>query len=62
MRHSTEYCLDLPEDFPEQELTQYMAVARKTLLEPQKSEKWSEFAGASNLLAWRYRASFEDWQ
>ena len=62
MRHSTEYCIALPEDFPEQQLTQYMAVARKTLLEPQKSEEWGEFAGASNLLAWRYRASFEDWQ
>ncbi|WP_129587728.1 hypothetical protein [Herbaspirillum robiniae] len=62
MRHSTEYCIDLPDDFPEQQLVQYMAVARKTLLQPQVSQAWSEFAGASNLLAWRYRASFEDWQ
>ena len=62
MRHSTEYCIKLPEDFPEQELTQYMSVARRVLLEPQKSVQWSEFAGASNLLAWRYRAAFEDWQ
>lgn len=62
MRRSAEYCLDLPEDFPEPQLTQYMAVARRILLEPQKSPEWGEFAGASNLLAWRYRASFEDWQ
>lgn len=54
--------MDLPDDFPEVELTLYMAVARKVLLEPQKSAQWSEFAGASNLIAWRYRASYEDWQ
>ncbi|MDZ4129310.1 MAG: hypothetical protein U1E02_34825 [Hydrogenophaga sp.] len=62
MRRSSEYCLDLPEDFPEPQLIEYMAVARKILLEPQMSPQWGEFAGASNLLAWRYRASFEDWQ
>ena len=62
MRRSAEYCLDLPDDFPEVELTQYMAVARKVLLEPQKAAQWSEFGGASNLIAWRYRASYEDWQ
>jgi hypothetical protein len=54
--------MDLPDDFPESELTQYMAFARKVLLDPQKSAAWSEFGGASNLLAWRYRASYEDWQ
>jgi hypothetical protein len=62
MRRSAEYCIDLPEDFPEQELTRYMAFARKVLLEPQKSPAWSEFGGASNLIAWHYRASYEDWQ
>jgi len=62
MHRSAEYCIDLPDDFPESELTQYMAFARKALLEPEKSAAWSEFAGASNLIAWRYRASYEDWQ
>lgn len=62
MRRSTNYCLDLPDDFPEVELTGYMSVARKVLLEPQKSVQWKEFAGASNLIGWRYRASYEDWQ
>ena len=62
MHRSTEYCIDLPDDFPESELTQYMAFARKVLIEPQKSAAWAEFAGASNLIAWRYRASYEDWQ
>ena len=61
MRPSAEYCIELPDDFPEAELTHYMAIARKVLLEPQKSPQWSEFGGASNLIAWRYRASFEDW-
>lgn len=62
MRRSAEFCIDLPDDFPESELAQYMAFARKILLEPQKSDAWSEFGGASNLIAWRYRASYEDWQ
>lgn len=62
MRRSAEYCIDLPDDFPEVELTQYMAVARNVLLAPQKATQWSEFGGASNLIAWRYRSSYEDWQ
>lgn len=43
-------------------MTHYMAFARGVLLAPTKSAAWSEFGGASNLIAWRYRASFEDWQ
>jgi hypothetical protein len=62
MRRSAEFCIDLPEDFPEVELAQYMLFARATLLKPTMSPAWSEFAGASNLIAWRYRASYEDWQ
>lgn len=62
VRRSTEFCIDLPDDFPELELTQYMAFARRILLEPAKSAAWGEFGGASNLIAWRYRASYEDWQ
>lgn len=62
MRRSVEFCIDLPVDFPEAELTQYMAFARKVLLEPTKAPAWAEFGGASNLIAWRYRASYEDWQ
>jgi hypothetical protein len=54
--------MDLPDDFPESGLTQYMAFARHVLLEPHKSAAWAEFAGASNLIAWRYRASYEDLQ
>jgi hypothetical protein len=62
MRLSAEYCIKLPDDFPEAELTRYMAAARRVLLEPNKSSpQWREFGGASNLIAWRYRASYEDW-
>ena len=39
-----------------------MAAARRVLLDPAKGPEWSEFAGASNLIGWRYRASSEEWQ
>ena len=52
MHRSTEYCIDLPDDFPESELTQYMAFARKVLIEPQKSAAWAEFAGAWCARGW----------
>ena len=42
MRSSVEYCIDLPEDFPESELTKYMAFAREVLLEPSPSPAWNE--------------------
>jgi hypothetical protein len=62
MRRSAEYGIDLPEDFPDSELRQYMVFAREVLLKPKKSAAWAEFGGTSNLIAWRYRASYEDWQ
>ena len=61
MPYCAEYCLDMPEDFPIEELTEFMAIARKILLQPE-SPHWTELAGASNLIGWRFRASFEDWQ
>jgi len=39
-----------------------MAEARRVLLRPETSPAWKEFAGASNLIGWRFRASSEDWQ
>ena len=62
MPFSTEYCLDMPADFPDAEFTQFMAVARHVLLMPTQHPSWVEFAGASNLVGWRFRASTEDWQ
>ena len=61
MTYCAEYCIEMPDDFPVEELTQFMASARKVLLEPVKSPAWQEFAGASNLIGWRFRASSEDW-
>lgn len=38
-----------------------MEAARRVLLGCCKGDEWKEFAGASNLIGWRYRASVEDW-
>lgn len=62
MAYCAEYCLEMPEDFPIEELTQFMAIARRILLKLEKSSSWVEFGGAANLIGWRYRASFEYWQ
>lgn len=62
MPHCAEYCLDMPDDFPCAEFTEFMAIARRVLLNPTESPAWKEFAGASNLIGWRFRASYEDWQ
>lgn len=51
----------MPDDFPVEELTQFMAMARRVLLNPEKSLAWNEFAGASNLVGWRFRASSDEW-
>lgn len=61
MRYCAEYCIDLPDNFPINELTAFMAAARKVLLSPVKGPEWGEFAGASNLIGWRYRSSSENW-
>ncbi|NMG74103.1 hypothetical protein [Aromatoleum diolicum] len=61
MRYCAEYCVDVPDDFPIDELTAFMASARRTLLHPAMGREWNEFAAASNLIGWRYRASSEDW-
>lgn len=60
MRYCAEYCIEVPDDFPVEELTTFMAAARRVLLTPLGPE-WEEFAGASNLIGWRYRASSEEW-
>jgi hypothetical protein len=61
MIYCQEYCIDVPDHFPVSELTRYMASARGVLLKPTQSAVWAEFAGASNLIGWRFRASWEDW-
>ena len=50
--------LDLPDEFPTQEYAAFMEAARSVLLTV-KDEHWKEFGGASNLIGWRYRSSYE---
>jgi len=62
MRYYPEYCINVPDDFPVDELTSFRVAAHRVLLQPNKAEAaWREFAGASNLIVWRYRASSENW-
>lgn len=60
MVFSTEHQLELPDNFPADEMVAFMASARHVLLTPGKSEAWKEFGGASNLIGWRFRACHDD--
>ncbi len=51
----------MPDDFPIEELSRFIAAARRVLLQPDKSPAWQEFGGASNLIGWRFRAASEHW-
>lgn len=56
-------CLDMPEDFPAEEYIGFMAEARRVMIpDKQIVPAWKEFGGASNLIAWRYRASADAWR
>jgi hypothetical protein len=48
----------MPVSFPANEFTTLRARARAVLTNP-KGAEWSEFAGASNLMAWRFRSAAE---
>jgi hypothetical protein len=61
MSYCKEYCIDMPDDFPADELTEFLAVARQKLLLGGNSPEWKELGGASNLIGWRFRACSEDW-
>lgn len=60
MVFSTEHQLELPDDFPAQEMVAFMAAARSVTLLPEKSPAWTQLGGASNLIGWRYRSCHED--
>jgi hypothetical protein len=63
MTFCAEYCLEMPDDFPVVELTAFMVQARQILIPGgNTSAAWKEFGGASNLIGWRYRASFDAWR
>jgi hypothetical protein len=51
--------LEMPEAFPADTYGQFVDSGRALLLNP-KGDAWSEFAGASNLIGWRFRATHED--
>ena len=59
MAFNNELKLNLPNSFPAREFEGFMRAARAILL-PSKAEAWREFAGASNLIGWRFRSSYED--
>jgi hypothetical protein len=62
MTYCAEFCLEMPDSFPVTELTTFMAEARRVLIPGgSTSAAWKEFGGASNLIGWRYRASFDSW-
>ena len=62
MTFCAEYCLEMPDDFPVVELTEFMAEARRVLIPGgNTSLAWKEFGGASNLIGWRFRASSDAW-
>lgn len=61
MVYCAEYCLEMPDDFPADELIQFMTSARQVLINPDVSPAWKEFGGASNLIGWRFRATSEYW-
>lgn len=62
MTFCAEFCLEMPDDFPVNELTAFMAEARRVLIPGgNTSAAWKEFGGASNLIGWRYRASSDAW-
>ena len=63
MPYSEILCLDMPEDFPVEAYIGFMAEARRVMTpDKQQVPAWKEFAGASNLIAWRYKASADAWR
>lgn len=50
--------LEMPTTFPAAEYEGFMTAAKSVLL-PIKTDAWKEFAGASNLIGWRFRGAAE---
>lgn len=58
MTYNDVFKLDLPKTFPADDYELFMTAARDVLL-PDKGPPWQEFAGASNLIGWRFRSTRE---
>ncbi len=48
----------MPTEFPVKEYEGFMSAAKGVLLQV-KNNAWKEFGGASNLIAWRFRGTYE---
>lgn len=57
-----ENAIEMPDAFPCPAFTRYREAARRVLETPYSSDAQKEFGGASNLIAWRFRACDEDWR
>ncbi|MCE1181479.1 MAG: hypothetical protein LWW81_04125 [Rhodocyclales bacterium] len=62
MHRSAAFLIDVPDNFPEQALSAFLDYAREHLLNTSYAEPWNEFGGSSNLILWRFRTCFEDWE
>jgi hypothetical protein len=58
MKFNDQLQLDLPDAFPGDAFSDFMRDAR-SLFFHDNIDSWKEFLGASNLIGWRYRASYE---
>ena len=52
------FCIDLPNAFPAESYEKFW-LAAGSVMKPEKGPAWAEFARASNLIGWRFRASRE---
>jgi hypothetical protein len=53
-------CINMPQTFPTAQFTQFLDKGRQVLIGPNgPSPGWKEFALASNIIGWRYRAAYE---
>lgn len=53
--------LEMPDAFPAREFTDFLEAARNVLLSGGSDAAWREFAGATNLMGWRFRATADAW-
>lgn len=58
MVHCSEVAIEMPDSFPCDQFTRIRAAARELFTAP-RPPAWAEFAGASNLIAWRFRSFVE---
>ncbi|WP_271103856.1 hypothetical protein [Pseudomonas tohonis] len=60
MVFSSEHQLEIPGEFPSSENASFMLAARNILINPEVAEIWKDFAGACNIVGWRFRTCHEE--